>query len=445
MNVKIMILMFCLSASAWSQDTAVQSIYRKGVPHTDKHGLVLTKYDSGRSFFQIGIWGNPYGKHFGYDYDLKVLTDAGFNTMWPWYSNVEKQLKAGKKAGLQVVIMGKWPVKVLEKVKNHPNWLGVVWHDEPISSFWKKDMEGKYKEFLDYKAKVNKLSPGRVIFINDAPWITEPATQWWIKWNTAGDVACHDNYPLMDRKHRARTLGNETSKTGIPDSMKLAVAVNKEKKPVWLILGAFHAMRNKYPFRMATPIQLRAQVYAGIIHGATGIIYFCLDSYVCRDGGVIGMSPDPQVIYVPPGASKPKPSPAKPMQLVQSKALWVASTQINKELRELTPSLLSSTVGPEVKYTVTTKGKRVTDKPIRCLLKPHPDGGYILLTVNLDDAVLSTTFEFPDGLKTVAPLFENRKAYEIKAKQTNFSDRFEPFDVHIYRVTTVTEGANNSN
>ncbi len=101
----------------------------------------------------------------------------------------------------------------------------------------------------------------------------------------------------------------------------------------------------------------------------------------------------------------------------------------------MTPSLLSPTVGPEVKYTVTTKGERVTDVPIRCLLKPHPDGGYILLTVNLDDAVLTTSFEFPDGLKTVAPLFENRKPYEIKPKQTDFADRFEPFDVHVYRIT----------
>ena len=62
-------------------------------------------------------------------------------------------------------------------------------------------------------------------------------------------------------------------------------------------------------------MQLRAQVYAGLIHGATGIIYFCWDTYVCRDGHVIGMSPDPQVQYLEPGPGKPKPSPARPMDL----------------------------------------------------------------------------------------------------------------------------------
>ena len=440
-----------LPVSAWSQDVldmlekkrdfnAVQTIYRSGVPHTDKHGRLLMNYDPERSFFQVGIWGNPYGKIYGHEYDLKVLTDAGINTMWPWFTNVEEQLEAGREAGMQVVIMGQIKENVAEKFKDHPNWLGNVWKDEPTSSFWGKNMEGKYQEFLDYKAIINKVAPGRAVFISDVPWITAPATQWWVKWNTAGDVSSHDNYPIMNRKYRAKTIANEVNKTGIPDSVNLAVAVNKEKKPVWTIVGAFLSRgHGRFPFRMPTPIQLRAQVYAATIHGATGIIYFCWDTYVNRDGNIIGMSPDPQIAYLEQGPNKPKPSPAKPMQLVQSKALWMAARQINKELHELTPSLLSPTVGQDVKYTVTTKGEHVTDEPIRSLLKPHPDGGYILLTVNLDDAVLFTSFNLPDGFKMVAPLFENRKPYEIKPKQTNFTDRFEPFDVHVYRITKATE------
>ncbi|MEN6549445.1 MAG: hypothetical protein ABFE07_25650, partial [Armatimonadia bacterium] len=46
---------------ASSDFNAVQSIYRHGVPHTDKNGDLLATYDPNRSFFQIGIWGNPYG------------------------------------------------------------------------------------------------------------------------------------------------------------------------------------------------------------------------------------------------------------------------------------------------------------------------------------------------------------------------------------------------
>ena len=415
---------------------AVQVVYRGGVPHTDRQGRLLTAYDPERSFLQIGVWGNPYGDIYGYTYDLTVLTDAGINTMWPWpMRSVEHQLDAGREAGLQVVIMRALKAEDAARFKDHPSWLGNVWHDEPTGSFWGKDMEGKYREFLDYKEKINAAAPGRPVFINDVPWITAPATQWWVKWNTAGDVACHDNYPIMNRKRRARSVGNELSKTGIPDSVGLATAVNKEQKPVWLIVGAFLTRgHGSFPFRMATPMQLRAQVYAGLIHGATGIVYFCWDTYVCRDGNVMGMSPDPRVAYLEAGPGKPKPSPATPMQLAQSKALWMAATQINRELHELTPVILSPTVGRDVSYSLKTEGEGVTEAPIRCLLKPHPEGGYVLLTVNLDDAVLFTTFEFPGGLGSAAPLFENRKPFEIEPGATSFKDRFEPFDVHVYRI-----------
>jgi len=185
---------------------------------------------------------------------------------------------------------------------------------------------------------------------------------------------------------------------------------------------------------MPTPMQLRAQVYCALIHGATGIIYFCWDTYVCRDGHVMGMSPDPQVAYLEAAPNRPKPSPARPMEIAQSKALWMAATYTNEEIRTLAPALLSPTVGETVRYTVDVKGESLTEAPVRCLLKPHPEGGFALLTVNLDDAVLNVTFEFPDGLTGVMPLFENRTAYELESDSTRFSDLYEPFDVHVYRI-----------
>ncbi len=125
--------------------------------------------------------------------------------------------------------------------------------------------------------------------------MTAPATSWWEKWNTAGDVSCHDNYPILARKRRSRTIGDEGSRSGIPLTVSLATAVNKEQKPVWLIVGAFsQRTHGSFSFRFATPMELRAQVYSGLINGATGIIYFAWDTYVCRDGGVMGMSPTPR-------------------------------------------------------------------------------------------------------------------------------------------------------
>lgn len=414
---------------------AVQTLYSQGVPHTDPRGNLLMQYDPRRSFFQIGIWGNPMGNIYGYDYNLKVLTGAGFNTMWPWPGrSMEEVLRAAAEHKLQVVFTGALRPEDAAKWKDHPQWLGNVWHDEPTGSFWGKDMQAKFDQFLEYKRRIHAAAPGRAVFINDVPWIMAPATPWWTKWNTAGDVSCHDNYPILDRQRRARTIGGEKLDNGIDRTVSLAVDVNQQRKPVWLIVGAFRVQgAGSFPFRFPTPMQLRAEVYAGLIHGATGIIYFCWDTYVCRDGHVIGMSPDPRVQYLEPGPGRPKPSPARPMDLAAGKSLWMAAAEINREIHELTPSLLSPTA-VKVPLTVNVEGEAISDHPLRCLLKPHRDGGYVLLTVNLDDAVLNVTYAFQSPLAGVQVLFENREMPPLQGDRKKFTERYEPFDVHVYRV-----------
>ena len=305
---------------AMNDFNSVQVVYRAGTPHTDRNGNLLTDYDPQRSFFQIGIWGNPWGDIYGVNYDLKVLTDAGINTMWPWPGRkLADQLAKGQEAGLQVVVMNAVDPAEAATLKDHPAWLGNVWMDEPTGALWGKDMEAKYQEFLAYKQRINAAAPGRAVFINDCPWVTAPATTWWAKWNTAGDVSCHDNYPILARKHRSQTIGDEGSKTGIPTSVgpgrrhqpgaEARLADRRRLQP---------AQPRAFPFRFATPMELRAQVYAGLIHGATGIVYFTWDTYVCRDGAVMGMAPDPQVAYV----ARPEPD-----RTPRRSSRWSASSQ----------------------------------------------------------------------------------------------------------------------
>jgi len=416
---------------------AVQIIYRDGVPHTDKNGRTLMKYDPERSFMQIGSWGAPLGTVWGTEYDWGVLKEAGFNTVWPWPKPAETLLEAGKKHDLQIVLMHELDEATLESIKDNPFVLGNVWKDEPIGGVGSIDMDKLFGEFMDYREKAKKIAPDLNIFINDAPWIMPPAATWWVKWNTAGDVSCHDNYPIMDHSKRAESIGSDPN--GIPQSIALAVAANKEKKPVWLIVGAFDQpgeYGQSFPFRYATPEQLRACVYAGIIHGATGIIYFIWDSYVSRDGGCIGMSPNPKATYTPnpQQSGYTKPTPASPMQLAKARALWEAAAQINTELKELTPAIFSPTVGPEFSYKVKVVGKSPNPTPIRTLLKPAPDGGYILLTVNLDDAVLKTTYEFPKDIVAAHVLYENRIPETIEKGTKTLTLTYEPFDTHIISI-----------
>jgi hypothetical protein len=170
-------------------------------------------------------------------------------------------------------------------------------------------------------------------------------------------------------------------------------------------------------------MQLRAIVYAGIIHGATGITYYAWDSNITR----FGIAPEPYERI--PG----RPA-AKPLECIAARALWETSAQINRELYELTPVIYAPTMGPDLGCRVDVEGDVITDNPVRALLKPHPDGGIVLLTVNLDNAVLKATFTFERLLNRIHVLFENRDPQDVASGQKMVTEEYEPFDVHVFRL-----------
>lgn len=421
--------------TAPAPSAARQTMYIDSVPHTDRQGRILTQFDPERSFFPIAIWGAQLpGTQWDSVSDWKVLTDAGFNTVWPWSCPLPTALKAGEDHDLQVVFMGEIAEADLPLAKDHPRLLGNVWMDEPIGRLGSADMDALFADFQTYRSRVHATAPGLPVFVNDAPWIMPPATEWWLKWNGAGEVACHDNYPIMNRTARASSIGAEPN--GIPQTVTLGVENGKQQRPQWLIVGAFEQpgeYGEPFPFRFPTPQQLRACVYAGIIHGATGIVYFTWDTYVPRDGNVIGMSPNPKVAYVPNPRQKgyTRPTPATPMQLVNARALWDATRQINAELAELTPALLSPTVGADFACEITVEGTAPTPAPIRVMVKALGEGRYLLLTLNLDDSVLKSTFRFPQAVASATTRFENALPIVLSEGAKEFSLTYEPFGVHV--------------
>jgi len=333
--------------------------------------------------------------------------------------------------------MGEIADAELPLAKDHPRLLGNVWADEPIGKLGSVDMDALFAEFQAYRSRVHAAAPDVPVFVNDAPWIMPPAAEWWLKWNGAGEIACHDNYPIMNRKARANSIGAEPN--GIPQTVALGVENGQQQRPQWLIVGAFEQpgeYGESFPFRFPTPEQLRACVYAGIIHGATGIVYFTWDTYVPRDGNVIGMSPNPKVAYVPSPRQEgyTRPTPASPMQLVNARALWQATTQINAELKEMASALLSPTVGPDFGCEITVEGTAPTPAPIRVMAKALGENRFLLLTVNLDDAVLKANFQFPEAIASATTRFENALPIELAEGTKEFSLTYEPFGVHVAEV-----------
>ena len=424
---------------------SVQTWYVKGVPHTDKNGARLSKYDPAKSFFPIGMWGAPMHDP-AKGYDWAELQKLGCNTVWLYFNYpVNKNtLNVAGKFGLQMIFMGRrHSDAVLADIANHPNLLGHVFYDEPTGKVGKKEVvENLYKEFIAFKSKYNKLSPSTAIFINDTPWIMPPATEWFVKWNTAGDVACHDNYPI---KKAAGTASISENPNGLMQTTVLTVLANEEKKPAWVILGAFELGflegRDAFPARYPSADQLRSQVYTAIIHGATGIHYFIWDSWISRDGCVFGISPDPKV--KPHGfiEKSPRSRPATPMQMVNAQALWNAVGKINAELKTLIPVILSPTVDPaKLSYSITSSATQktpVSPQPVHGMLKKVPgEDAYILLNANMDTEVLDTTFCFDREIATAEVLFGTYPLpVKIAANGRRFTLRYEPFQAHILKLT----------
>lgn len=442
----VLVLCLCLSRGnaedPQMRDISAASIskmYAQFVPHTDKKGRRLKAYDPESSFFPIGIWGVPlHGVSEGFLYDWTELKKAGFNTVWAWRGEDRiPSLKAAEEFGFQAILMGSLEADFLKKEKDHPNLLGNMWDDEPMGKLGQTgfSMEEHFRAFQDYKTRTNQLAPDLLVFNNDVPWYWEQAAVWWPKWNAAGDIVCHDNYPFTAVKARSRSMGREPN--GVPQALAMAGKVNDWRKPSWVIVGAFDdddLAGTPFSFRFPTIHQLRAQVYASIIGGATGITYFTWDSRISRAGNVIGISPDPQADYEPEGRELPPGRVrATPLQMIDSKALWAAASEINGELRDLAPAILSKTAGGEMPFRVEISGEAVTETPIRCLLKADPRGGYLLFTVNLDDAVIPAKFTFPQGLSAVQNLYENAPPTEIVDGQS-FAVLFEPFASHVIRL-----------
>jgi hypothetical protein len=405
---------------------AIQTIYRNGVPHTDKNGIRRTTYSASESFFPIGILNAPRpGEYSGHTYDWNELVSANFNTVWPWpLMSAEDSLQAGVNYNMQIVIMNPVDSPTLNSIKDHPNLLGNLWRDEPPVDY--PDAQTYMDDFITYRDMAHGIAPQMPVFVNLVAYIGSA----WTTWNQIGDIACHDNYPLMPV---SPTIG-ETS-TDIPRVALLSAEVTDEQKPVWFIPANFqwaNSPDHNFPFRMPTVEQVRTQVYAAIIHGVTGIHYFLWDTWIGRIGAVIGMSPDPQ-----PTLLDPPVTPATPMQMNRSLAMWLATKQLNSELTTLTPAILSPTASAAVGYSVAITGQDVTNSPIRCILKEDPAGGYVLLTVNVDEAVLKATYTFDNELSSVDPLFENRSALSLPAGSHSFTQSYDPFEAHILHIDLV--------
>ena len=125
--------------------------------------------------------------------------------------------------------------------------------------------------------------------------------------------------------------------------------------------------------------EMRGQLYTAIVSGSTGIIYFAMDSYITRAGGVFGITPKELAneTYFDSSTTDSKPS-ASPSLLTLAAELWEGVATLNSELLALMPVIYAPTSAKSAALSVSFRGSNTTDTPIRAMWKALPDGIYIV-------------------------------------------------------------------
>jgi hypothetical protein len=168
-----------------------------------------------------------------------------------------------------------------------------------------------------------------------------------------------------------------------------------EGQPVWNCIECtrIYSDQNK-----ATPHQVKAEVWMSLIHGSTGLIYFVHEWY-------------PEF---------------NEHALLDDAEMLSAVTAINDQIRELAPVLNSPTIPDGIAVESSDP-----DVPVAAMVKRHEGDTYVF-AVGMRDGETTATFSLA-GLTSASAqvLGENRT---IQVNEGRFSDRFEPWDVHLYAI-----------
>jgi hypothetical protein len=306
-----------------------------------------------------------------------------------------------------------------------PRILGWYLDDEPTGHAYldmertgKRDlMAARYEAFVSRRAAIKVLDPRHPVFPLDVGYIPPGLSAWWDRWNSSGDVTAHDLYPLQPGTVNIEAL---------PRSVLRAVRLNGEQKPVWVTLQAFGGLPGlEEPLRVPSAEELRGMAFTAIIHGATGIILFAYDSWVTRQGHVVGISPQTPERY-------DSYTVATASLAAQSRALWAGAAALNAELERLTPRLLSPTA--RLRYDVDFSGESRTSSPIRAMLK-ETDGVYTLLAANLEGRPMGARYRFPSSIASVRRLNADGSVAILEPNGAMFRDALGSFGAAVYEIT----------
>jgi hypothetical protein len=171
-------------------------------------------------------------------------------------------------------------------------------------------------------------------------------------------------------------------------------------KPVWCLIKCTKIRTDSVK---PTPALVRSEVWTALVHGANGFGYFCHS-----------LSPSYEMAA-----------------LLKDSVMFAAVSDINHQVASLAPVLNSPTVSDGA--TVISSNAAV---PVDVMVKKHAGATYVF-AVAAREGTTTATFSAPSGAKAEV-LGENRS---LDISGGKFSDRFESYGVHLYKVSASPQTA----
>jgi hypothetical protein len=374
----------------------------KGTVQLDAQGRILVE---GKPFFPIGIYHVDTPEH------VRIVKSAGFNTVETTADRAAELREVTERARVWVIAHGGGvePESVRATVallKGHPMLLAYYPLDEPeLNEVPLAKAKSAYRLF-------RKLDARHPVFAV----IARPDE--YERWKGTCDILGVDPYPIphsppirvaeyMDKAVASVSLSEGGART------------SPGYRAVWGIPQAFDwdfysedtgPAKPKHLLR-PTEKEMRLMTYLEVIHGAKGIMFYCLVGY-------------------------------RGYNTMENPVQWRALRRLARELGRLSPALL----GPDAPWQVTA----AAEDGIQTLVKRWGDD-ILILAANPEDAEKEVslrlglpktsrspgtreTNQLPDSAEV---MFERRS---VKLEQGAIADRFEAYDVHVYRLIMSEQG-----
>jgi hypothetical protein len=299
-----------------------------------------------------------------------------------------------------------------------PSIYGYNQRDEPDNAQWNNTTK-KYdpcinpsviiKRYEDMKAR----DPKRPIYLNVG--VGAANTGWYGRGDCTGkidmykvsengylkgcDIASFDIYPVNSGDKETKEALWYVAK-GIDNLREWT----NYSKPVWCWIECTK-IDEKNP-RKPTPIEVKAEVWMALIHGATGFGYFCHSFSSKQPSGT------------PEFDNKIEAAPLYDPEMSQ------AMKNINAQITSLAPVLNSTTIKDYA--TVSSSNESV---PVDILTKSQGGANY-LFAVGMRNGATKAIYTVKSGKK--AEVIGEKRT--IKIKKGQFSDDFSPYAVHLYKI-----------